>query len=115
MDSKAVVMDSGLLRRPGGAEIHWEASGNPDGIPVLYLHGGPGSGLGKGGYRKRHDPNRFLTIGLDQRGCGRSVARSGIIALVNKRSRVVSLSGCPSSTLDDPTPIALRCACHSPR
>ena len=54
------------------ARIYWEATGNPDGLPVLYLHGGPGSSLGQGGYRKRHDPRRFRTVGLDQRGCGRS-------------------------------------------
>lgn len=64
--------DSGLLPVDGGNEIYWETSGNPDGIPVLYLHGGPGSGLGKGGYRSRCDPERHLIIGLDQRGCGRS-------------------------------------------
>lgn len=54
------------------AKIYWEATGEPNGIPVLYLHGGPGGSLGRGGYRKRHDPSRFLTIGLDQRGCGKS-------------------------------------------
>jgi len=54
-----------------GAEIYWETSGNPAGIPVLYLHGGPGAGLGTG-YRTRHDAAKYLTIGLDQRGCGRS-------------------------------------------
>ncbi|MFB8371476.1 alpha/beta fold hydrolase [Pseudarthrobacter sp. NPDC055928] len=54
------------------AEIYWEATGDPDGIAVLYLHGGPGGSLGRGGYRKRHDPGRFRTIGLDQRGCGKS-------------------------------------------
>ena len=54
------------------ARIYWEATGNPDGVPVLYLHGGPGSSLGSGGYRSLYDPARFRTIGLDQRGCGRS-------------------------------------------
>lgn len=55
-----------------GAEIYWETAGNPAGIPVLYLHGGPGAGLGQG-YRTRHDAAKFWTIGLHQRGCGRSV------------------------------------------
>lgn len=64
--------DSGLLRVDEHNEIYWETSGNPDGVPVLYLHGGPGSGLGKGGYRRRCDPQQHLIIGLDQRGCGRS-------------------------------------------
>lgn len=54
------------------ARIYWEACGNPAGTPVLYLHGGPGSSLGSGGYRTLHDPERFYTIGIDQRGCGRS-------------------------------------------
>ncbi|WP_457946588.1 alpha/beta fold hydrolase [Pseudarthrobacter sp. alpha12b] len=55
------------------AQIYWEATGEPSGIPVLYLHGGPGGSLGQGGYRRRHDPSRFWTIGLDQRGCGKSI------------------------------------------
>ncbi|HEY3575692.1 MAG TPA: alpha/beta fold hydrolase [Arthrobacter sp.] len=57
--------------RVGGAEIYWETSGNPAGIPVLYLHGGPGASPGQG-YRTRHDASRFWTIGLHQRGCGQS-------------------------------------------
>ena len=63
---------SGWLSRPDGAELYWETSGNPKGRPALYLHGGPGGGLGSGGYRRRFDPRRYLIIGLDQRGCGRS-------------------------------------------
>jgi proline iminopeptidase len=55
------------------ARIYWESTGEPAGIPVLYLHGGPGGSLGKGGYRKRHDHARFRIIGLDQRGCGKSI------------------------------------------
>lgn len=54
------------------ARIYWEATGDPEGVPVLYLHGGPGGSLGLGGYRRRHDPARFWTVGLDQRGCGKS-------------------------------------------
>lgn len=61
-----------MLRRPGGVELYWETSGNPHGRPALYLHGGPGSGLGRGGYRRRFDPDHYLIVGLDQRGCGRS-------------------------------------------
>lgn len=62
----------GLLPRPDGAALYWEASGAPGGRPALYLHGGPGGGLGRGGYRRRFDPARHLIVGLDQRGCGRS-------------------------------------------
>ncbi len=64
--------DSGLLRVADGNQIYWETSGNPKGKPALYLHGGPGSGLGDGGYRRRFDPHRHLIVGIDQRGCGRS-------------------------------------------
>ncbi|MBO0728545.1 MAG: prolyl aminopeptidase [Acidimicrobiaceae bacterium] len=64
--------EQGRLRRPDAAEIYWEISGNPEGRPAVYLHGGPGSGLGSGGYRRRFDPERYRIVGLDQRGCGRS-------------------------------------------
>ena len=49
--------------------------GNPDGVPAVYLHGGPGGSLNKGSYRTKFDPARFRIIGLDQRGCGRSTPR----------------------------------------
>jgi len=62
---------SGMLPVSDGNEIFWEASGNPQGKPALTLHGGPGSGLGSG-YRRRFDPEQFLIVGFDQRGCGRS-------------------------------------------
>lgn len=64
--------DRGWLVRPDGAELYWETAGNPKGRPALYLHGGPGGSLGKGGYRRRFDPAKYFIIGLDQRGCGRS-------------------------------------------
>jgi proline iminopeptidase len=52
-------------------EIYWETSGNPKGKPAIHLHGGPGSGTGPG-YRRRFDPAKFLIVGFEQRGCGRS-------------------------------------------
>lgn len=68
-----MVRASGLLPVDGGHEIYWEESGNAAGIPALYLHGGPGGTLGTGGYRTKFDPARFRVVGLDQRGCGRSL------------------------------------------
>ena len=65
-------MASGGWVEVADARIYWEATGDPACVPVLYLHGGPGSSLGKAGYRKRHDPARFWTVGFDQRGCGKS-------------------------------------------
>lgn len=62
----------GFVRNPDGDSIYWETSGNPEGLPVLWLHGGPGSGLRTGNYRKRYDPKVFRIVGIDQRGCGRS-------------------------------------------
>jgi proline iminopeptidase len=62
---------SGLLTLDDGAEIWWEASGNPDGAPAVWLHGGPGSGV-RDGYRRRFDPSRWQVVSLDQRACGRS-------------------------------------------
>ncbi|GAA4416412.1 alpha/beta fold hydrolase [Georgenia halophila] len=72
MFPKSPVRRSGHLPVEGDHEIYWEESGNPDGIPAIYLHGGPGGGLGNGGYRAKLDPERFRIIALDQRGCGRS-------------------------------------------
>jgi len=51
---------SGWLTVRDGAEIYWEASGNPDGIPVVWLHGGPGTGLMSGGYNRAPDATRWL-------------------------------------------------------
>ena len=62
----------GRLEREDGVVIHFELSGNPLGRPALYLHGGPGSGLGSGSYRTHFDPARWCLVGIDQRGCGRS-------------------------------------------
>jgi proline iminopeptidase len=66
------VLESGLLEVGNGHRVYWEESGTPDGIPGLYLHGGPGATLGPGGYRNAFDPLRCRIVGLDQRGCGRS-------------------------------------------
>jgi proline iminopeptidase len=51
--------------------LYVEESGNPDGIPALFVHGGPGAGCGK--YDRRFfDPERYRIILFDQRGAGRS-------------------------------------------
>lgn len=51
--------------------IHVEECGSPDGLPVLFLHGGPGIGC-DADHRRFFDPNRYRIILFDQRGCGRS-------------------------------------------
>lgn len=51
--------------------LYIEQSGNPSGIPVLYLHGGPGGGS-SANHRRYFDPIKYRIILFDQRGCGRS-------------------------------------------
>jgi proline iminopeptidase len=63
---------SEILQLADGSDLYWEASGNLQGKPALYLHGGPGSGM-QTGYRQLFDPERHLIVSFDQRGCGRSL------------------------------------------
>ncbi len=51
--------------------LHIEECGSPDGIPVLFVHGGPGAGFGKSD-RRFFDPETYRVILFDQRGCGKS-------------------------------------------
>jgi proline iminopeptidase len=51
--------------------IHIEECGNPDGKPVIMVHGGPGGGINPT-MRRLHDPERYRIILFDQRGCGKS-------------------------------------------
>ena len=52
-------------------QIYYEQCGNPNGQPVVFLHGGPGSGCNPA-QRRFFDPTHYRIILLDQRGCGRS-------------------------------------------
>ncbi|MGD8175793.1 prolyl aminopeptidase [Marinimicrobium sp. ARAG 43.8] len=62
---------------PGGHELYVDESGNPDGIPVLFVHGGPGGGCGK--YDRRYfDPELYRIILFDQRGSGRSTPHASL-------------------------------------
>jgi proline iminopeptidase len=63
-------------------EIHTlfiEESGEPEGIPVLFLHGGPGAGC-EPNHRRFFDPNKYRIILFDQRGCGRSTPHAELEA-----------------------------------
>lgn len=51
--------------------IYWEQSGNPRGVPVVFLHGGPGAGA-SAAHRRFFDPSHYRIVVLDQRGAGRS-------------------------------------------
>jgi len=63
--------ETGMLDTGDGNLVYWEACGNPDGLPVLIVHGGPGSGCTTG-QRRSFDPQRHRIILFDQRNCGRS-------------------------------------------
>ncbi len=52
-------------------QLHIEECGNPDGLPVAFVHGGPGAGC-EPYHRRFFDPNVYRIILFDQRGCGRS-------------------------------------------
>lgn len=66
---------SGRLRVSDLHEIYWEESGNPDGLPVIGVHGGPGGGCSPE-MRRFFDPDVYRIILFDQRGCGRSTPHS---------------------------------------
>ncbi len=51
--------------------LYADESGSPDGLPVLFIHGGPGSGCDRLS-RRFFDPNLYRIVTFDQRGCGRS-------------------------------------------
>jgi proline iminopeptidase len=62
---------SGMLPLDALHTMYWEVSGNPDGIPVVFLHGGPGSGATPK-HRRFFDPGAYRIVVYDQRGAGRS-------------------------------------------
>lgn len=68
---------SGLLPVADGHRVYYEVSGNPAGVPVLFLHGGPGSST-KPDHRRYFDPARYRIVLFDQRGCGRSLPAGGV-------------------------------------
>ncbi|OBY26511.1 prolyl aminopeptidase [Leisingera sp. JC1] len=63
--------DQRMIDAGQGHRIYAEQSGNPNGIPVIVCHGGPGGGSSPA-MRRYFDPHIFRIILFDQRGCGRS-------------------------------------------
>lgn len=84
---KITPYSSGFLEVDKKHSLYWEQSGNPDGIPILILHGGPGEGSSSIS-RRFFDPDHYRIISFDQRGSGRSqplgcVEDNNLTALVN--------------------------------
>lgn len=65
------VSQSGYLAVDDLHEIYWETCGNPEGTPVVFLHGGPGAGAAPD-HRRFFDPASYRIVVFDQRGAGRS-------------------------------------------
>lgn len=57
--------------------LYVEEAGNPDGLPVVFLHGGPGAGC-EGYHRRFFDPSRYRVVLFDQRGAGRSTPHASL-------------------------------------
>jgi proline iminopeptidase len=62
---------SGMLSVGDGHELYYDVSGNPDGVPAIFLHGGPGGGISPRS-RQFFDPAVFRIVIFDQRGSGKS-------------------------------------------
>lgn len=63
--------ETGMLAVGDGHVLYHESCGNPEGKPVMFLHGGPGSGCSPS-HRRLFDPARYRIVLFDQRACGRS-------------------------------------------
>ncbi len=81
--------------------IYWEESGNPTGIPIIFLHGGPGSGT-DAKQRTFFDPHFYRIILFDQRGCGKSTPRANLannttwdlVGDINKLRELLNIDRC---------------------
>ena len=63
--------ETGMLDVGDGHSLSWELSGNPNGKPVVFLHGGPGGGSSPD-HRRQFNPAKYKILVFDQRGCGKS-------------------------------------------
>jgi proline iminopeptidase len=57
--------------------LYVDESGSPDGLPVVFIHGGPGAGCDAAS-RRYFDPNQYRIVTFDQRGCGRSTPHASL-------------------------------------
>lgn len=71
------LFNDGFLETGDGHSLYFAECGNPEGVPALIVHGGPGGGCNPA-MRRFHDPRHYRIILLDQRGCGRSTPNASI-------------------------------------
>jgi proline iminopeptidase len=71
--------ETGMLDVGDGHRVYWELCGNPNGKPVVFLHGGPGGGCTPT-QRRLFDPEKYRILLFDQRGCGRSTPYASLEA-----------------------------------
>ncbi len=69
--------DAGRLPTGNGHVLYYEQAGTPSGVPVLFLHGGPGAGA-VAAHRRFFDPDFYRIVIFDQRGAGRSTPLGGL-------------------------------------
>jgi proline iminopeptidase len=69
--------DTGRLKVSPIHEIYYEQCGNPNGKPVIFLHGGPGGGISSD-YRRYFNPDIYRVVLFDQRGSGKSTPHASI-------------------------------------
>lgn len=69
--------NEGFLDTGDGHTLYYAECGNPEGVPALIVHGGPGGGSNPA-MRRFHDPRHYRIILFDQRGCGRSTPNASI-------------------------------------
>ena len=68
---------SGFLQVSEIHKIYYEQVGNPAGIPIVFLHGGPGGGI-QADHRRYFHPEKYRIILFDQRGCGNSTPAASL-------------------------------------
>jgi proline iminopeptidase len=75
--------ERGVLQIHDSDRLYWESCGNPQGKPVIVLHGGPGSGCTEW-HRRLFNPAAYRVVLFDQRGCGRSTPHASTFDVVLK-------------------------------
>ena len=72
------AFDHGVIELDHRHRMYYEQCGNPNGKPVVILHGGPGGGCGAK-MRRFHDPKHYRIVLFDQRGAGRSTPHADLV------------------------------------